>query len=359
VFQQRSLRAIAILESQKFSGVVNASTEDQSCEMSHADVLENLKCLSVVCIASALLNRLSTKSHTRLSVAKLARIGNRKMIDGDSARYYHYHDLVQYAKDLVSTIAQYHLISGVAGVPRSGMLAASAAAIHLGVPLFEASMDGIRDISHGRRLENFKQEGRIVVMEDSMNSGVRFWQLRQKLGNEHIYAAVFSTPRSIPKADYVHVSLPLPHWFDWWLWGSKYLLNRNWGIDFDGILCDDCPREKDTDDAVYEEWMRTVRPIRHARPFGVPVVITGRLERYRGLTEEWLRRNRQEVKQVVFGPWKSASERRGIADYKAQKILRMDLAGFVESDHRQALRIAEVTKRPVVCPAANRTFQFK
>lgn len=274
------------------------------------------------------------------------------MIQGDPARYYHYDDLTRYARDLISTIARDHQVAGVAGVPRSGMLAAAAAAIHLGVPLFEANMDGIRDISHGRRLDNLKQEGRIVVMEDSLNSGVRFTHLRRKLGDAHIYAAVFSTPRSIPKADYVHVHLPLPHWFDWWLWGSAYMVNRNIGIDFDGILCHDCPREKDTDDEVYAEWMRTVEPIRHARPYGVGTVITGRLEKYRPITEEWLARNRQNVKRVLFGQWQTAKERTGIADFKAKMVQQLELTAYIESDVRQARRIAEITGKPIACPDA-------
>ena len=130
-------------------------------------------------------------------------------------RYYDYDDLVYYARQLASTIAQDTQILGIAGVPRSGMLAATAAAIHLGVPLFEARADGIRDMTHGRRLDNVRNQGRIVVMEDSLNTGRRFDQLKARLGDRHIYASVFSTPQSVSKAHYVAVELALPHWFDW------------------------------------------------------------------------------------------------------------------------------------------------
>lgn len=278
------------------------------------------------------------------------------MIDGNPNRYYVYEDLICYSRSLISAIARDHEICGVAGVPRSGMLAAAAAAIHLGVPLLEASEAGMRPISHGRRLDNVHQAGRIVVMEDSLNSGVRFAHIRKSLGSQHIYAAVFSTPRSVGRADYVQVHLPLPHWFDWWLWGSKYLLNRNIGIDFDGILCGDCPRDCDTDDQKYIDWIRSVEPIRHAKPFGVPLVVTGRLERYRDETVQWCKRNRQEVKAFRFGPWASAKERNHIADWKAKMCLELNLTGFVESDARQAARIAEITKLPVVCPDARLCF---
>jgi len=43
---------------------------------------------------------------------------------------------------------------------------------------------------------NLTQEGRIVVMEDSMNSGVRFAQLRRKFGDfAHLRVCVFDSKK--------------------------------------------------------------------------------------------------------------------------------------------------------------------
>lgn len=280
------------------------------------------------------------------------------MIVGDPAAYWSYEDLIFHAKRLVSEIASKEKVSGVAGVPRSGMLAASAAAINLGVPLYEASLEGLRGITHGRRLENVRQEGRTVVLEDSLNTGRRFLQLKQKLGPAHIYASVFSTPHAVPRADYVGVELALPHWFDWWLWGSRHLMMARIGIDFDGILCPDCPREKDTDDEVYDNWLATVEPIRHAKPYGVPVIISGRLEKYRQTTTEWLARNNQKVASVALGNWGSARERtgRGIVEHKAKMCRELKVSAFIESCPKQAQAIQEIAKIPVACPAAGRVF---
>lgn len=276
-------------------------------------------------------------------------------------RYYDYSDLVYYARQLASTISQDTQILGIAGVPRSGMLAATAAAIHLGVPLFEARADGIRDMTHGRRLDNIRNQGRIVVMEDSLNTGRRFDQLKARLGDRHIYASVFSTPQSVSKAHYVAVELQLPHWFDWWLFGSRYMNMSRIGIDFDGILCGDCPASKDTDDEQYRDWMANVLPIRHAWPYGAPVVITGRLEKYRQTTEDWLRRNRQKIGTLAFGPWNSIAERRrgGIAMHKAKMAKELKLTAFIESDARQAQQIAELAQIPVACPEAKTVYGQK
>ena len=57
-----------------------------------------------------------------------------------------------------------------------------------------------------------------------------------------------------------------------------------------------------------------------------------------------------------FGQWATARERNHIADFKAKMVQELELTAYIESDVRQARRIAEITKRPVACPAANYVF---
>jgi hypothetical protein len=275
---------------------------------------------------------------------------------GDPRKYWLYSDLVEQAKRLASNVVREQQVSAVAGVPRSGMLAASAAAIYLGVPLLEASMDGIRSIGHGRRLDNVRHEGRVLIMEDSLNTGRRFRDLKRQLGSNYIYSSVFSTPRAKQYADYVGVELELPHWFDWWLWGSRHMQMARIGTDFDGILCEDCPRDKDTDDQRYIDWMSSVPVLRHAWPYGVPVIITGRLSKYQNETRQWLDKNHQKAVTLAMGDWPTAAERRGIAEFKADQCKKLNLTAFIESDERQAKIIAERAKIPVPCPAAGWVF---
>jgi hypothetical protein len=240
------------------------------------------------------------------------------------------------------------------------MLAATAAAIHLGVPLYEAHHDGLKEIGHGRRLDNLKHEGRIVVMEDSLNTGRRFIDLKKRLGSNPIYATVFCTPQSMKIPDYVAMELPLPHWFDWWLWGSKFLIMTRIGIDFDGILCNDCPIEDDDDGPRYDRFLRNVMPLRHAYPHGVPVIISGRMNKYEQITREWLQSNRQRAVTLALGPWTTLEQRRGkIAQFKAQMCKDFKLTAFIESDARQAREIAEFSRIPVACPDAKTVFHAK
>jgi hypothetical protein len=277
---------------------------------------------------------------------------------GDSNTYFLYDDLVRLARNLASDIQRREPIAAIAGVPRSGMLAAVAAAIHLGVPLYEAHIDGLREIGHGRRLDNQQHNGRVLVLEDSLNTGRRFSDIKKRLGNRHIYASVFCTPQAMRIPDYVAMELPLPHWFDWWLWGSKHLIMARIGIDFDGILCGDCPIEDDDDGPRYETFLKYVLPIRHAYPHGVPVIISGRMQKYEELTRQWLHDNRQRAVTLALGPWTTLAERRGkIAEHKAKVCREMKLTAFIESDARQAREICEMAKIPVACPEARTVFQ--
>lgn len=281
-------------------------------------------------------------------------------IKGDPNTYYHYSDLVQHARNLASTIARREPVAAIAGVPRSGMLAATAAAIHLGVPLYEAHYDGLKEIGHGRRLDNQKHEGRVVVMEDSLNTGRRFTDLKKRLGSNPIYATVFCTPSAIRIPDYFAVELALPHWFDWWLWGSRLLIMTRIGIDFDGILCEDCPLDDDDDGPKYDAFLKNVMPLRHAWPHGVPVIISGRMSKYEQQTRDWLQANRQRAVSLALGSWSTLAERRGkIAEHKAKVCREMKLSAFIESDQRQAREICEMARIPVACPAARTVFQPK
>jgi hypothetical protein len=272
-------------------------------------------------------------------------------------RYWMAEDLTREAFSLVSRIAAEQPVAGIAGVPRSGMLAAAAGALHLGVPLYEASTNGIRRLAHGRRLDERTFQGRLVVLEDSLNTGTRFAELKQALGDKPIYASVFSTEQASHLVDYIGVPLEMPHWFDWWFWSSRAGTFWKVGTDFDGILCPDCPLDKDDDGARYVNWMKTVLPTRYAAPWGVQAIITGRLEKYRGVTQEWLRQHRMLAERLICGPWTNQYERTGgIPAFKAHHVKQQKLSAFIESNPHQAAEIAHTARVPVPCPIARKVF---
>lgn len=294
-------------------------------------------------------------------------ISDRKGHCFDTVKPDYYHttdDLILNAIKLASNIAAFEKIKGVAGVPRSGLTAASAMASHLGVPLYYLDNDNkVLPLPNGARLLGTEhQHGKILIVDDSANSGQRMRTIRTVNGsNNYIFCAVYSTSKAKDVLDYVQVLIDLPHWFEWWFYGCSLLYYQKVATDFDGIICEDCPPELDDDGQLYTKWMMEVKPIRHFYPHGVPYVITARLEKYAELTRWWLERNQQVVGGVVHAPYKTKEERskHSIAHFKAQKCKELGVEIFIESEPVQAMEIASLTDKPVICPKSRKVYNFE
>jgi orotate phosphoribosyltransferase len=178
-----------------------------------------------------------------------------------------------------------------------------------------------------------------------------------------LLAAVYVNPLARQKPDLWAQDLPWPHLLEWNLFNS--VLSPHCAVDFDGILCHDCPPEDDDDGPRYQAFLESARPRYYIRRTAIPLIVTARLEKYRAQTLAWLARHGMQVEQLVMGPWRDNAERAGadIAAFKAQHFRaflqrrhRIRPPLFIESDPRQARRIAELSKGIVVCPAAGRCF---
>lgn len=254
-------------------------------------------------------------------------------------------------------------VDGIAGVPRSGMIAASVIATTLGVPLYELYQGELRRLGGGRRMRRQLSgpEGtNLVAVEDSINTG---WSLNRAVGgvpDPRIIgrSAVYCTPTGTPHADVYSVLLPLPHYFTWHMFGSNILSRQPTGFDMDGIYCEDCPKEDDDDGERYLEWMRNVRPFRIYTGGKATAIVTARLEKYRSETEQWLHRYDIEYGQLIMGPWSTIEERRrsSVADWKSSVCNQLRLDLFVESSEGLAVRIAASAGIPVMCPEAKKVF---
>lgn len=131
----------------------------------------------------------------------------------------------------------------------------------------------------------------------------------------------------------------------------------NIGTDFDGVLCEDCPVADDDDGERYVNWMRSVKPILRPGPGPIPVIITARLEKYRGLTEEWPARHSIKCDRLIMGPWNSLAERATvcIGSWKREMAEAAGCRMFVESCWIQTQVMSSQWDRPVICPAKKTT----
>jgi len=243
-------------------------------------------------------------------------------------------------------------ISGVIGCPRSGFYAAAKLAIMAGVPLWTASKTGPpTPLGHGLRLEQAQTRqscGPLLLVEDSTNTALSITSYLEHCPAGTLTAVVYANPDAPWQPDFCGVPLPLPHFFEWHFFGSRNMERTS--TDLDGVLCDDCPPDLDDDGAGYLHWMRAVRPRLLPRTYAVGAIVTARLEQYREPTVEWLTRHGVKYSRLIMGSWKTQSDRKDIARWKAQVYSGQpghDV--FIESSARQAAKIHDRTRRPVIC----------
>lgn len=264
-----------------------------------------------------------------------------------------------------------HDIDFVAGVPRSGVLAASVIAEFLNAPLididsfvFGAAPTG------GRRMRSHRGTGlakpRVLVVDDTIFHGTSMMAAKEKLA---------------PLADrysfaYLAVYLEGPcSDVDIWLEDLRpYTANfasfvlYEWNIihhiprvmdaclyDIDGVLCVNPPDER--------SGQPYVDHIKGAAPLFTPSVRIGglvsyRLAKYEDITRRWLDAHGITYGNLTLFPADSweARARTGIspAEFKAE-VYRASTSAklFVESDDSQARTIFSLVAKPVYCVESN------
>lgn len=238
-------------------------------------------------------------------------------------------------------------VQAVVGVPRSGVLAASILALHAQLPL-----GTVDDYCHGAG--NASAAQRVLLLDDTVCGGgsmrravaqVREARPEAKL----IRAAVYRAPGTGPNAVDRHVStLPTPRAFEWNIWRSVHLPKI--AFDLDGVICKD-PTVIDDDGPKFEAH------VRNATPLGLPtrrvgLIVTCRLERWRPLTEAWLKEHGVKYGRLHMMRYPTAKARRAAGKHGHWKgdIFRNSKAVmFVESSVRQSKVIAQMASKPVWC----------
>ena len=266
-------------------------------------------------------------------------------------------------------------LSGVCGVARSGMAPAAEIAARLHLPLF--AVDPFKGepipLPHGARAAKRKfpaAGGRLLVLDDTVYGGTAMRSLRGRLPDA-LLAAVFVRPEAAGAVDLYGEHLPSPHLLEWNLFNSGLLgggsvdplLRGGVAVDLDGVLCEDgpCPDEE-SDPAAYEAWLAGKRPLHLPRSWEVPLVVTGRLDRWRVQTEEWCRRwgvraGRLEMWGGALAERETPSHHEQVGRFKGEVFARSNCGLFVESCPRQAEIVRDVAGKPVLCPTSGRVYQ--
>lgn len=251
-------------------------------------------------------------------------------------------------------------IDVIAGIPRSGMLAANLIALHRNLPLTDLSglidgrlmQSGKRGAGHGGRIPN---GAKVLVVDDSVWSGAALQQAKERIAAANLpydlrFAAVYCREGKESLLDFHFESIAGMRVFEWNVMHHRALLDQTC-MDIDGVLCADPTHDENDDGPRYARFLRDAKP--HQLP-SVPVrwLVTCRLEKYRAHTEDWLRRHGVEFGELVMMDVPDAKTRRALgnhAQFKAEVYRRTGAELFIESDERQARDIASLSGLPVLC----------
>lgn len=299
--------------------------------------------------------------------------GNPFTMGKAASRFVTIHQYQNDVKRLVSLVP--HDVDCIVGVARSGLCAASMVSMWTHKPLLtlRQSLRDIMESGNGWRLGVQHVEhgkGKAFVIDDTVMTGNSLRAIAPILKDrfrEVVYGTVYLNPMAHTKPDIHAVELPWPHLLEWNLFNS--VISPSVAVDFDGVLCHDCQPHEDDDGPKYENFLRTARPLYIARKEPIPLIVTARIEKYRGLTEEWLKRWGIRWHRLVMHPAATLAERQrdDIAAFKARHFeewakRHRPIPGptmFVESDDRQARRIHQLTKRMTVCPHTARVYEVR
>lgn len=298
--------------------------------------------------------------HKKDSEKKVKR--NRRM--GEKGRYITIAALVEDCKKYLIPKLYNMNIKGVAGLPRSGVLPASICALLLNVPLYTMEKGGclkragnVSD-NGGRRMKYYqeKEDGKIVILDDTFFTGEAMSAALSTLIREDVISgAVYVNPAKASEVDVYGITLQHPYFFEWCFFNSKYI--RNTYIDFDGILCPNVPYEIAIDEDRYIDFITNIEPYYDRIPslFKCKGIVTARLDKYRSITEGWLRRYGINYGELIMFPTERESERdanhiKEAGRFKADVFKNSDAKIFVESEGREASIIRRLSRKIVICP---------
>lgn len=250
-------------------------------------------------------------------------------------------ELILDTKQLLRSINR-NEVSLVVGIPRSGMIPATIIACELQKPMIVASETTVIPPD---------TKGIVLVVDDSVANGSKMGSilngLKAPADAKIVRAAIYSTRTNSRHVDMYARVIRLPRFFEWNMWTHPKITLT--ALDMDGVLCED-PTVPDDDGEAYVEAITNAKPL-HLPKYKVALIATGRLERWRSITEKWLRQNNVSFEKLVMSSHNTSNERRKAKDVpymKAQAYASSKALLFVESEDRQAQRIHNACGLPVL-----------
>lgn len=238
----------------------------------------------------------------------------------------------------------------VIGIPRSGMLIASIIAEWLNIPLGTITNSGKSIVLMGgeKCKPQDKIKGKILVVDDSINWGKTINKIKQLFKQKNdfkfYYGALYYTKQSKQFIDYGFKEVKQPRVFEWNLFHHPILTLSC--VDIDGVLSEDPTDEQNDDGPKYLKFLKEVKP-KYIPTFKIHTLVTCRLEKYRKVTENWLKKYNIKYKRLIMMDYPTKDDRMKANEYIKYKadVYRKatETILFIESEGWQAEGIAKIT----------------
>jgi uncharacterized HAD superfamily protein/hypoxanthine phosphoribosyltransferase len=246
----------------------------------------------------------------------------------------------------------------IIGIPRSGLIVASIIACKLGKPLStpEKFLKGEYWLPTKDRTIEVSRIEKVLLVDDAAGDerGTLYRcyrQLKQRFPELQITKGVLivGTKNAERIVDLYYKKLTKGAFFEWNLAHCTYN-NRRLGVDMDGVLCDEPPAEVDMDEQRYVAWIKNARP-NIIPTYTIEAIVTNRLEKYRTITEEWLKRHNVKYKHLIMLnlPSKRLRTPENMIGNKIKAVKQFDLKWFWESSWTEAQAICKACHIPVLC----------
>jgi len=241
-----------------------------------------------------------------------------------------YQEFIEDCKEFIQTLPKFPKVSYI---PRSGI-----------IPAFMYSKQ------FNSNLIPLKQADKnTLVFDDSVRFGRKLNEV-QKSSPEPTYAVIYySQDKGMNyKLDFKYKFIETPRLFEWNWINQEHIINRAC-FDFDGVLCH-FPREDLSSGKIdYKEFLKNAIP-KFIPDYEIGAICTGRLEKYRKETEEWLKKHNVKYRKLLMV---NATEEERMMNRlhtkpKIEEYSKMGYVLFVEDETYQALQINHFTNKPVL-----------
>jgi uncharacterized HAD superfamily protein len=276
------------------------------------------------------------------------------LLVGSAYDFYTIQDLTAWTLDWIKSFPEHYDV--IIGIPRSGLIVASIIACKMGKPLStpDKFLKGEYWLPTKDKTIKVEKIKSVLLVDDAAGNEKgtlysTYQELKRHFPELRIIkgSLIVSTKNAKRIVDLYYKTLTKGAFFEWNL---AHCERKPLGVDIDGVLCEEPPPEVDANEEKYVAWISNAKP-NLIPTYTIEVIVTNRLEKYRTITEEWLKRHNVKYKHLIMLnlPSKRLRTPENMIGNKIKAVKQFDLKWFWESSWTEAQAIYKACHIPVLC----------